>query len=162
MHRLLEGALAGAVGVTVINSATNLDMAIRGRPASSVPKDLMEEVVEDVGAPSESELSDDRADVRSNRMSGAGALMGSVTGVCGGIAYALTRDRFRSLPVPVASALLGVGVMALTDSSAAAAGVTHPRRWGPASWAADLVPHLLYGWSTAQTVRMLRAHADGE
>jgi hypothetical protein len=34
---MLAGAAAGAAGTTALNAVTYLDMAIRGRPASSVP-----------------------------------------------------------------------------------------------------------------------------
>lgn len=160
MNRVIEGAVAGAVGVTAINAVTNLDMLLRGRPASSVPTSMAEDLAEHLGATPESELVPDRADVRSNRMTGAGALLGSATGVCGGIALALAGRRSRSVPLPLAGALLGLGVMAITDTSATVAGVTDPRTWDGKSWASDLVPHLLYGLSTAQTLAILQS-GDG-
>ena len=39
---LRRGLVAGAVGTTVIDAATWLDMAIRGRPASQVPQRTVE------------------------------------------------------------------------------------------------------------------------
>ncbi len=162
MHRIIEGALAGAVGATVINAATNMDMLVRGRPASTVPSDLVAEVAEDVGiARPESELDDQEATKSSNRFSGAGALMGVLAGVCGGVAYSVAPTRIRSLPLPVTSAGLGLGVMAVTDTSAALAGVTEPGSWGAKSWAADAIPHLLYGLSTAAVIQRLRARTAG-
>lgn len=157
MNRVIEGAVAGAVGVATINAATNLDMLARGRPASTVPTDMAEHLAEALGATPAPELPRDRAEVRTNRTSGTGALLGTLTGVCGGIALALAGRRARSAPLPLVSTVLGVGVMAMTDTSATAAGVTDPRSWGTSGWAADLVPHLLYGWSTAGTLRALQA-----
>ena len=156
MHRVLEGALAGAVGVTVINAATNLDMVIRGRPASSVPKDVVAELAHDLGVVRPAtELGDDPDESRSNRFSGAGALMGTLTGVCGGIAYAVAAERIPSVPMPLAALALGAGTMAVTDTSAAVTGAAEPSSWGAASWAADVVPHLLYGLATAAVLGVM-------
>ncbi|MFD0788202.1 hypothetical protein ACFQZ8_30185, partial [Micromonospora azadirachtae] len=38
---LADGAIAGAVGSTVLNVVTYLDMALRGRPASSTPEQVV-------------------------------------------------------------------------------------------------------------------------
>ena len=35
---MLRGAAAGAAGTTALNVVTYLDMAVRGRPASSTPE----------------------------------------------------------------------------------------------------------------------------
>ena len=39
MTSLIRGVAAGAVGTAVLNTLTYLDMAVRGRPSSSVPAD---------------------------------------------------------------------------------------------------------------------------
>jgi hypothetical protein len=38
----LLGAAAGAAGTTALNTVTYLDMAVRGRPTSSTPEDIVE------------------------------------------------------------------------------------------------------------------------
>lgn len=37
---VIHGVTAGAVGTVVLNSVTYLDIAVRGRPSSSVPPKL--------------------------------------------------------------------------------------------------------------------------
>lgn len=46
---LLRGAAAGAAGATVLNAVTYLDMAVRGRPSSSTPEQLVETATDKVG-----------------------------------------------------------------------------------------------------------------
>ncbi|MGY1815151.1 hypothetical protein [Blastococcus sp. SYSU D00820] len=46
---------------------------------------------------------------------------------------------------PVGAVLTGAAAMAASDGTAAALGVTDPRTWTAADWAADAVPHLAYG-----------------
>ena len=43
---LARGALAGAAGTTALNTVTYLDMAVRGRGASSTPEDTVVKVSE--------------------------------------------------------------------------------------------------------------------
>ena len=45
----LAGAAAGAAGTTALNGVTYLDMAVRGRPASSTPEDTVDRLAEAVG-----------------------------------------------------------------------------------------------------------------
>ena len=161
MQRIVAGAVSGAVGYAVINAATNLDMVIRGRPPSSVPQDTVAEVAEDLGLVLVGRRHGDRARSRANRFDGAGALMGASAGVGGGMVLAAATGIIPKLPTPVAGALVGLGVMAVTDVTAALLGVTDPRRWGPTEWAADVLPHLLYGWSTARLVATLAPHEPG-
>jgi hypothetical protein len=46
--------------------------------------------------------------------------------------------------------------MAGSDVPANALRVTDPTSWDPRSWVSDLVPHLVYGVTTASVYRALR------
>lgn len=39
-RRFLHGLAAGAAGTTALNAVTYLDMALRGRPASTTPEEI--------------------------------------------------------------------------------------------------------------------------
>ncbi len=147
LHAVSTGAIAGAVGTVTLDGATYLDMAVRGRPASNTPEKTVETLAEatGVGVPSDREK-------RSNRLSGLGPLMGLVTGVGVGALGGLVL-RGRNLPLPLEVTLLGGGAMALTNGAMTALGVTDPRRWSPSAWAADAVPHVLYGATVAAMLR---------
>ncbi|MEV6369669.1 hypothetical protein FXF53_27055 [Micromonospora sp. WP24] len=144
---LTDGAIAGAVGSTVLNVVTYLDMALRGRPASSTPEQVVDRVVGathlSLGA---------RA---TNRRAGLGPLLGYATGVAAGVGFALV-TRGRRTPVTWASGLLGAGVMAMTDGSITVLKVSDPRTWRRSDWLADIVPHLAYGLAAAATWNRLR------
>jgi xanthosine utilization system XapX-like protein len=146
-HRLLLGTAAGAVGTLALDVASYADMALRGRAASDAParvaSALAGKVGIDLGGTGET---DERA---RNRRSAVGALMGYGTGLGVGAAYGLLRPRFGRLPRPVAGAAVGLAAMAASDVPMAALGVSDPRTWSRADWAADLVPHLAYGLATA-------------
>ncbi len=62
----------------------------------------------------------------------------------------------RRASLPVAVGLLGGGVMAMSDGSMTALGVTDPRRWSRTDWMSDIVPHLAYGMVAAATWNRLR------
>jgi len=142
--RLAAGVASGAVGTTALNAATYLDMALRGRPASSVPERAVEVLAQRAGldVPGEGEA-------REARLSGLGALSGILTGVSIGAVYGLVRPLARGVPVPIAAVALGLGAMAATDTGSVRLGVTDPREWSAADWTADVVPHLAYGLGAA-------------
>ena len=48
-RQLLAGAAAGAAGTTALNAATYVDMALRGRPASSTPERSVEAITDRAG-----------------------------------------------------------------------------------------------------------------
>ncbi len=161
MRSLICGITAGAVGTTVLNTVTYLDMVVRGRPASSVPSDTAGRIGDLVGvsfghgngsegsSDGHSSAGDDPA---ANRKEAVGALMGYLTGYGVGAVYGLLRPRVLArVPVPVA----GVGIAAAATVSTvvpySALGVSDPRTWGVSGWLADIVPHLCYGWATAAT-----------
>jgi hypothetical protein len=152
LRRAFAGAAAGAAGTTVLNAVTYLDMAVRGRPASSTPEDTIERLAEAVGV----DIPGD-GEVRQNRLSGLGALTGLLTGVGIGVLGGLVATKLR-LPMPVLAVLIGAAAMAGSNTSMTALGVTDPRTWDATSWVSDVVPHVAYG---AVTAAVLTAVSDG-
>lgn len=152
---LLRGAAAGAAGTTALNAATYLDMAVRGRPSSSTPKQLVDTVTEKTGIPVPG---DD--DTRQHRLEGLGPLSGIAVGVAVGAASGvvghLLRQADRGLPAPLAVLLTGASAMALSDVPLKVLGISDPSTWAPQDWAADVIPHLAYGATTYATLRWLR------
>jgi hypothetical protein len=148
--RLAQGLAGGAAGTTALNVVTYLDMTIRGRPPSEVP----EKDVESLAARAHIDLGS--GDEAQGRKSGAGALVGFLAGLGGGLAYVALDPLMRRLPRPLAAAALGLGVMAATDGVSTALGNADPRQWAPIDWAADLIPHLAYGAATVATSDALR------
>ena len=146
---MVDGAIAGAVGSAALNIVSYLDMAVRARPESSTPEEVAGRVADaahlDLGP-------EEKA---ANRRSGLGAVLGYGVGVAVGAAFGAFAAR-RRVPLPLAAGLLGGGVMATTDGSMAALGVTDPRTWRKIDWVSDLVPHLAYGMATAATLWRLR------
>jgi drug/metabolite transporter (DMT)-like permease len=147
----MNGLAAGAVGTSLLNTVTYLDMALRGRPSSSLPAEDVEEVSDRAGV----SLGSDE-DTASARKEALGALLGFVTGFAGGVAYAAARPLARNAPWPAAAALTGVGVMLATDLTSTALGTTDPRSWSPADWLSDAVPHLAYGAGVVLSYDALR------
>src|SRR3954447_22376030 len=82
----LRGAAAGAAGTTALNAVTYLDMAVRGRPASSTPSETVERVAR--GAHLEIPGS---GESRANRVEGLAPLTGLAIGVGLGVALGLAR-----------------------------------------------------------------------
>jgi hypothetical protein len=148
--RLGAGLAAGAAGTSALNLVTYLDMTVRGRPASGLPEEDVERVAERLGIG----LGD--GETADARKSGAGALMGFVTGLTAGVAWTLAAPVTRWLPRPLAAAAAGLGVMAATDGVSAALGTTDPRSWSASDWAADVIPHLAYGAACVWTCDRLR------
>ncbi|WP_428965402.1 hypothetical protein [Micromonospora fluostatini] len=151
---VVDGAIAGAVGSVALNVVSYLDMVVRARPESSTPQESAGRLADvtgmDLGPP-------ERA---ANRRAGLGPVLGYGLGITAGAVFALLATRRRT-PLPVAVGLLGGGVMALSDGSMTALGVTDPRTWRRTDWVADLVPHLAYGLAAATTWRRLRAGGAG-
>ncbi|MFI7427972.1 hypothetical protein ACIBPB_13375 [Micromonospora sp. NPDC049836] len=147
---VVDGAIAGAVGSAALDIVSYLDMVLRARPASHVPDETAGRLAETAHVNLGSEPQ------AANRRSGLGALFGYATGIAAGAAFGLLAAR-RRIPLPVAAGLLGGGVMATTDGSIAALGISDPRTWRRSDWLSDLVPHLAYGMATAATLRRLRS-----
>ena len=158
MNDLLAGAVAGAAGTTALNVTTYLDMAVRGRPASTVPDDAVKLVGDKLGVPIAPHdwQSEEVREKAANRQSALGALAGLATGIAMGALYGIARGRSQGIRLPVGGLVAGLGAMALSDVPLTASGLTDPRQWGPVGWASDLVPHLVYGFFTALTFDALR------
>jgi hypothetical protein len=151
LKAILAGAAAGAAGTTALNAATYLDMAARGRSASSAPEDTVETIAEKAGHPVPGD-----EETKPNRLSGLGALSGIATGVGVGAAVGLLRAAgLRRLPGPVGAVLVGAAAMAATDASMTALGISDPRDWSKVDWASDALPHLAYGLVTWATLAAL-------
>ncbi|MDR7300246.1 hypothetical protein [Haloactinomyces albus] len=146
-HPLLHGMAAGAAGTTALNTATYLDMALRGRPASTTPEQTVRRVEDLVGA----SLAASGADTEpaGNRRSGLGALLGVTTGIGAGMFYGSVRARCPKAPLTLMSLLAGAAANVGSVAPMSALGVSDPRQWPASSWVMDLLPHLAYGLATA-------------
>jgi hypothetical protein len=153
-RRLIAGAAAGAVGATLLNVVTYLDMLVRGRPPSSVPQEDVERIEDVASIPVPDSVPQKRK--RAHRESAAGALMGYVVGVGVGALTGAFWPILRGLPLPVAGGLVGGSAMASSDVPSFALGTSDPRTWQATSWAADILPHIAYGIaSVAVTAALL-------
>lgn len=148
MSHLIHGLAAGAAGTAVLNTITYLDMAIRARPSSSVPADTVDKMTDLAGVTLAAEGHD--SEEAGTRREAVGALLGYATGFAVGAAYGLLRPGpLRHLPASVAGVAVAAAATAATVGPYAALGVSDPRSWPAKSWAADVIPHLCYGWTTA-------------
>jgi hypothetical protein len=145
-NTIIRGIAAGALGTTALNMTTYLDMAIRGRPSSSVPEQDVQTLADRVGVDLTAGGSDEQA---ANRRQGLGALTGYLTGIAIGAAYGALRPLAPNSPTPVAAVALGLGAMAATDGVTTIMGNADPREWSASSWVMDVVFHLAYGAATA-------------
>jgi hypothetical protein len=147
---VIRGAAAGAAGTTALNAVTYLDMALRGRPASSVPEAAIERAsrTAHLSIPGSGES-------RSNRLSGLAALGGIATGVGVGAVVGLIRALGWDASAPTTAIAAGAGAMAVADVPLAASGLSEPQDWSAADWLSDLAPHAAYGLVTAAVVRGL-------
>ena len=142
----LRGAAAGAAGTTALNVVTYLDMAVRGRPASSTPQDTVERLAKTahLAVPGQGAT-------RTNRVEGLGALTGLVAGIgVGGLVGLARAAGFR------AGTLLTTGIVLVsTNGPMTVLGVTDPRTWSVVDWISDLVPHLAYAAVVTTTLDAL-------
>jgi hypothetical protein len=145
-----RGLIAGAAGTAALNAVTYLDMALRGRPASTVA----EQTVDAIAGATGREVPG-RGEVRDARRTGLGALTGIGNGLGVGVLASLARSAGVRLPGPVGAVVTGAAAMAATDVPVAALSVSDPRTWTPADWAADAVPHLAYGAAVQAVVSAL-------
>lgn len=147
---VLAGIAAGAAGTTALNAVTYLDMAVRGRAASSAPQDAVDKLAGklDVDIPGEGEA-------RDNRIAGLGPLLGIVTGVGVGAMIGLLRKCGVRAPVPMTAAISAAAAMLGSDAPMAKLGISDPRSWSSTDWASDAVPHLAYGLATAGVLQAL-------
>lgn len=161
--RTLRGIAAGATGTAALNIATYVDMVMRGRPSSQVPAKVAGALTQSVGMPLQAEangkesVSHDEQTKAKHRLSGLGALMGYGTGLGIGALYGLARPMLRRLPLPLAGLAMGAAAMAGSDVLATITKATNPKAWRAAGWAADIIPHAIYGLVTVLTYE---AYAD--
>jgi hypothetical protein len=143
---VLRGAAAGAAGTTALNVVAYLDMALRGRPASSTPQRTVERLAQTahVSIPGE-------GDQRRSRVEGLGALTGLVAGVgVGGLLGLARAAGFRAGTV-----LTTVTVLVSTNGPMTVLGITDPRTWSRTDWVSDIVPHLAYAAVVTTTMDAL-------
>jgi hypothetical protein len=142
MHTVARGLVAGAAATTALNAVTYLDMAVRGRPPSSTPEQSVQKLAD------AAHVGLGPAEKARNRKAGLGPLLGYATGAGVAVAYAYL-VRGRRLPWPVNAVALTALAMVAANAPMTVTGVTDPRRWSAADWAADVVPHLAYGAAAA-------------
>src|SRR3954469_2987590 len=88
----LRGAAAGAAGTTALNVVTYLDMAVRGRPASSTPENTVKKLVQTAHL-----TVPGQGATRESRVQGLGALTGLVAGIgVGGLLGLARASGFRA------------------------------------------------------------------
>ena len=145
----LIGAVAGAVGTVALDVTTYADIAIRGRSSSGAPSQMVSILAKAVGLPLSSQGVGSQDETAQNRESGLGALLGYVNGLGVGVVYGLLRSRQDDIPIPLAGIGVGLAAMAASDIPLIALRVSNPKTWGFSGWAADAIPHLVYGLVTA-------------
>lgn len=148
MKILTRALLAGAAGATALNTATYLDIAVRARPASTVP----EQSVQTLATAAHVDLGGGQA--CANRKTGLGALLGYATAAAVATAYAAVAGR--RLSPRASAAVLTALAMVAADGPITLLKITDPRRWTAQDWLADLVPHAAYGVTTALALEHLR------
>jgi len=136
----LRGLTAGAAGTVALDAVGHLDMALRGRPASRVPEQVVDAVAERLGRPVPG-----RGRVQDSRRTALAALAGLGNGLGVGVLASAARSYGVRFSPPVGAVLTGAASAAATDLAVAQLGVGDPRTWSAADWAADAVPHLAYG-----------------
>jgi hypothetical protein len=142
----LRGAAAGAAGTTALNVVAYLDMALRGRPASSTPQNTVEKLAAAVHVTVPGEGAQ-----RASRLEGLGALTGLLAGVgVGGLLGLARASGFRA-----GTLLTTLTVLVSTNGPMTALGVTDPRTWSAVDWISDLVPHLAYAAVVTTTMDAL-------
>ncbi|MFD7206181.1 hypothetical protein [Streptomyces sp. NPDC059893] len=142
IRTIVRGCAAGAAGTTALNAVSYADMALRGRPASSVPEKLVDTVATRIGLPLR-----ESAD-KGNRLIGLAAVTGAAVGCGTGAAVALAHRAGARMPLWLGGTLTGALVMVVADVPIARLGVSDPRTWSAGDWASDVVPHLVFGLVT--------------
>ncbi|HZR15199.1 MAG TPA: SRPBCC family protein [Acidimicrobiia bacterium] len=143
---LARGALAGTAGKAALDTATYLDMLVRGRPRSDMPSEMAGRFASRAGL--DNAFDPDTAQGGARRES-LGALLGTATGVGVGVAYAVVTRGRGFARIPFAGLTLAAGAMVAGNASAVVEGLTHPSDWGVVGWLSDVVPHLAFGFATA-------------
>lgn len=150
MHPLTRGAAAGLAGTAALHATTYLDMAVRGRPASTTPEQTVERLARLLHVPLP-----DEPGRRGARLRQAGSVLGLAAGTAAGVGTGLLRTRLRSDSPAVTAAVAGALAMLAGNAPMTLLGVTDPRTWSAEDWAADLVPHAMYAVAAAVTWHLL-------
>ena len=149
LNQVVAGSVAGAAGVTALNTVTYTDILVRGRGASDVPARMAEKMLGLVGV----EMPGDEK-TRENRLEAVGALLGIATGAGVGALFAASGAADKMNPA-LASALTGATAMAAADIPMALLGVSDPKTWSTPDWLSDAIPHAIYGAATTAVTRKL-------
>ncbi|MEU3187889.1 hypothetical protein ABZ707_27355 [Streptomyces sp. NPDC006923] len=126
-------------GTTALDMTSYLDMALRGRPASSTPEVTVERLSEKSGIPVPGS-----GETRQNRIAGLGPLTGLAAGVTMGALMGLARSAGWRPGFLADGAVATIGALIGTNGPMTVLGVTDPRTWTAKDWVADVVPHLAY------------------
>jgi hypothetical protein len=140
---LLTGAAAGAAGTSALNAVTYLDMALRARPSSSTPEQVIDTLANRAGHPVPG-----TGETKANRLEGLGSLGGIATGVAVGAGFGVLRRRGLRFGRALGPVVIGAAAMVATDAGMARLGISDPREWDAASWLSDAIPHLAFGIAT--------------
>jgi hypothetical protein len=145
---VVDGVLAGLAGGSALTIVTYLDMVIRARQPSGTPDETVRRLTDAGHIPLGPE---GRA---ANRRTALGALLGYASGVATATAFGLLARR-RTVPLPVATVLLGAAAMVVANAPMTLLRVSDPRRWSCTDLLSDIVPHLAYGLTAAATWRRI-------
>jgi hypothetical protein len=161
-NNIIRGLIAGAVGTMALDVATYADMALRARPASSIPSQLVEQMAQKVDLPLSEKGVGAQDDTTQNRASGLGALLGYTNGIGIGALYSLFQPQLQGMPLLLAGVGTGAAAMAASDVPLVSFKLTDPRTWGTSGWIADALPHFIYGIVTVGVYEMLRSADEDE
>jgi hypothetical protein len=156
MRHILCGAVAGAAGTVALDTATYLDMAIRGRAPSQMTRLLAQKLAALGGIEPLAQAEPD--DSTKNRQTALGSILGYANGIGVGLLYGALKPRLpKATPLWLTAVLAGALAMALTDVTASALGATDPATWKREDWLADALPHLAFGLQTALAFETIAA-----
>ncbi|GAC1369458.1 MAG: hypothetical protein NVS2B12_21800 [Ktedonobacteraceae bacterium] len=148
MNSAMAGLIAGAAGTVALNIATYADMALRGRPSSSAPSQMVGILADKAGLQLSPQGNHSDDQTTQNRESGLGALLGLVNGLGMGFIYSVLRPQLDGISIPAAALGVGAAAMAASDIPLVTLKVSDPKTWGVSGWAADAIPHIIYGLVT--------------
>jgi len=138
VRAIVSGIAAGAAGTAVLDATSYADMAIRARPSSKVPKQVVKEFARWSGVQR----------LPRARAQGLSMLLGYADGFGTGLVFGTLRPRMRAVPWFVAGLGLAAVSLVISEGTATAMGKTDPRQWGLSGWLSDIVPRALYGCVT--------------
>ncbi|MDX3854326.1 hypothetical protein [Streptomyces sp. AK02-01A] len=130
-------------GTTALDMTSYLDMALRGRPASTTPEVTVERLSEKSRI-----LVPGSGEKRQNRIAGLGPLTGLAAGVTMGALMGVARSAGWRPGFLADGVVATIGALIGTNGPMTVLGVTDPRTWAAKDWVADVVPHLAYAVMT--------------